>query len=149
MATIRYPDLRQLINSGDIKSALLNISADLEYILFLKLIFEKKINIELIENWTLGRYIHWCILNQLIEEKWHKPLREFNQLRNLLIHQHNALNRVVKWEHYQERTQQLMMKICNFIEETKIRETEDKEMQMELIKHFKREMRKFANIYWN
>ena len=60
---------RKDINEGEYLRALIQISTDLEAIFFDKLFFEKKINSDLIENWTLGRLTNWVFKHNLIDSK--------------------------------------------------------------------------------
>ena len=61
---------RKDINDGEYLRALIQISTDLEALFFDKLLFEKGINHDLMENWTLGKFTNWVIKNNLVEKRF-------------------------------------------------------------------------------
>ena len=111
---------REDINKGDYLRALVQISADLEYLFFWKLFFEKEIKAELIENWTLGRFIEWVCKLNLIDTQYEGLLRDFNQVRNLIIHKRYIIHKTTKDLDKLNFLANLMIKVCDFIDSTPI-----------------------------
>ena len=85
---------RELIESDNLPLAVIQVASDLEHILFKKLHFEKRINPDLMYNWTLGTYINWCIKNELINKDSEPLLKKFNKARNLFVHHRVFYNKI-------------------------------------------------------
>lgn len=111
---------REDINGGEYLRALIQIATDLESLFFDKLFFEKGINPDLIENWTLGRLTDWVIKNQLVEEKYFDLLLDFKEVRNAVAHHrygmYNATNDILRLNFLAR----LMLKVCDFIDATPV-----------------------------
>ena len=113
-------DSRTYIESNNFISAFARISADLEMLLFEKLFFEKSIKAELIEKWSLYTFIQWNIKLDLIEEKWSQILHDFRKLRNKVIHGRVFLINLVKNQEELEEAKNLLLSVCDFIDQTAI-----------------------------
>ena len=111
---------REYLNKEDYMSAFAMASADLESILFQKLLFEKAIKAELMENWSLSTFIRWSIKLELIETKWETLLNDFRKLRNKVIHGRGFLAALVKEPDKLKSAQELLISVCNFIDQVEV-----------------------------
>lgn len=134
---------REDIDKGDYLRALIQLSADLEFLFFGKLLFEKEIKPELIENWTLGRFIDWVCKLNLIDNKHEELLRDFNQVRNTIIHGRYIIHKTTEDLDKLNFLANLMIEVCDFIDSTPI----EKEYIKELEDDYRRISRKMSEKY--
>lgn len=110
---------REALEKDDIFSAILKISADLESLFFHKLFFEKDIAGELLERWTLGKYITWNLKLGLIDSSWADRLKEFNEIRNDVVHERGFIERLKLNPEATKRIKVLLYSMCDFIDQTR------------------------------
>lgn len=121
-------EIKTYIDSGDILSAIIRAATDVEFMLFCKLYFEKRINIELIETWTLGKYIKWCLSLELIDKKWEAVLNKFKNLRNRIVHDRTFFDRLRKSSDT-KKAEELINQVCEFINATEIDKGDEQELE--------------------
>lgn len=115
--------IRDYLDKEDLVAAILRTAVDIEYLLDAKLCLEKEIDFKLMKNWTLGRYIEWATTLNMIDGKWHSDLKTFNTLRNKVAHERGfaeKLDALKEGEEMFEKIKNLVLKLCEFIDETKI-----------------------------
>lgn len=120
---------KEYLESGDIVMALLRTATDLEALLFEKLLFERQIKAELIENWTLGRFVIWNLKHCLVDEKWSQTLKEFNKLRNRFVHHRVFVERLKNNNEQLEKAKKLINSTIDFIEQTEVKYHTDSELE--------------------
>ena len=139
---------REDINKGDYLRALVQISADLEYLFFWKLFFEKEIKTELIENWTLRRFIDWVCKLNLIDIQYEGLLRDFNKVRNGIIHRRYAIHQTTKDLDKLNLLANLMIKVCDFLDSTPIERKQFSQEQEDAYEEVLRKMReKYEKVF--
>ena len=134
---------RKDINEGEYLRALIQISTDLEAIFFDKLFFEKKINSDLIENWTLGRLTNWVFKHNLIDSKHEELIKEFTKIRNAIVHTRYGIHNTTKDLNKLNYLAPLMLKICNFIDNTSV----SRDFNLEIEKKYQEILEKTKNKY--
>lgn len=138
---LHVQDRRELIASGDLIIALLKIAMDLEHLFFYKLYFEKQISLDLIDNWTLGRYIQWSLSLGLVDGKWRKMLNNFSGIRNDIIHDRSYSERIMADKEKQKGLKMLLSSMCDFIEQNEVNAVtglKTQELQKKLFEHFRK-----------
>ena len=111
---------KEYLKSGDLLATILCISADIEFLFFDKLFFEKNINPELMDRWTLGNFIRWNIKSGLIDKKYNKMLKNFRDLRNNCVHRRYYLDNLKENKQQLTDIQDLLKRVMNFIDSTKV-----------------------------
>ena len=135
---------KDYLSSGDLLSAVIRASADIEQILFDKLYFERDISIGLISEFTgLGKYVKWALGLKLIEHKWTSMLNEFTRLRNCMVHQRVFVNRINADPKKIQKVNDLVLKACRFIEQNPVRITFDNEKQDRYNKYSQKQEKRF------
>lgn len=114
-------EARKYLNSEDITIAVLITAADLERVLFLKLVLEKKINPELVDKFMLGRYIEWNTKLGLIDKSHENLLRDFSYIRNRIVHDRFFTKKVASESKVLEYAKKVILDTCDFIDSTKIK----------------------------
>ncbi|MCX6776242.1 MAG: hypothetical protein NT130_05340 [Candidatus Micrarchaeota archaeon] len=114
-------EARKYLNSEDIRVAVLITAADLERVLFLKLVLEKKINPELVDRFMLRRYIEWNTKLGLIDKSHENLLREFNYIRNRTVHERFFTEKVASESKVLEYVKKIILDTCDFIDSTRIK----------------------------
>jgi len=137
---------RDLIDSNT-PLAVLRIAADLEFILFEKLHFEKQINPELMYKWTLGTYIKWCEKNELIDRKWVATLEKFNKIRNLIVHNRTVYNAIKRDSTKERKLREFLHSICNFMEESETKYISNQKLEKTYSQFFDKKDKEFFKIF--
>ena len=121
-------DIRGYLKDKNILLAVIRTACDLEQLLFWKLFYEKDLHPELIDSWTLGRYIDWNLKLGLIDEKYSKLLREFNELRNEVAHHRAYIDNAIKNPQEIEKISKIVEEVVGFIESTSVeKDSQEKE----------------------
>jgi hypothetical protein len=137
---------RELLKQGDVRAAIIATATNLEELLFTKLYFEKGIEPELMERWTLGTYVTWNISLKLVDQKWETLLQKFNRLRNFVAHERFFLERCLKDSKKSERIKHLVASVCDFVDQAVIRYVSSQETEAkywEQMKRFQKKEQKF------
>ena len=132
---------REDVKRGDLLKALLQTSADLELLFFSKLLFEKGIKKDLMNNWTLGRYIEWVSKLELINKKYVKLLKDFNETRNIIVHGRYIIHSIEEYPTKIEYLKNMVISVCDFIDSTPVSHKYDQKMEKDYAK-FSEKMRK-------
>lgn len=125
---------REYLSKGDYMGAFAMASADLESILFQKLLFEKEIKAELMEKWSLSTFIQWNLKLGLIDAKWEPLLNDFRRLRNEIIHKRGYLNGLVKDPERLKQAETLLLSICDFVDQVEVSYVWDPDLEAEYSK---------------
>lgn len=129
-------DQRRYLIDGEILLAILRTAIDLEWVLWAKLFFEKKINPELIDSWTLGKYINWNAKLKLVSKEQENILREFNTLRNKIVHKRIFIDMKLKNTEELEEIKKQVMLVCDFIDSFEI--TSDWDSEKEFTEYYQK-----------
>lgn len=116
---IYVESMKELVKSDkpdDILFVFLRVCGDVEGFLFEKLFWEKEIEMELIENWTLGRLIEWNYKLDLINEESNKFLQDFCFLRNQMFHERLMFVRAKESNELLECIKNATIKAIDFLE---------------------------------
>ena len=89
------PKAKELLKNGEYRSTIIELSASLEDILFLKMFFEYGRDINSMKTWTLGKYVAELERHNSLNKTRMKSLKQFVNLRNVIIHNRNALITIV------------------------------------------------------
>jgi len=139
--------IREDIKKGESLRALIQIATDLDAIFFDKLFFEKKINPNLISGWTLGRKIDWVFGHDLIDKKYEQLIRDFNKVRNAIVHSRYGMYNAVKDSEKSNFLTNLMIQMCDFIDNTYIKKDYDKGISDKEIKISGRIRKKYEDAF--
>lgn len=139
--------IREDVEKGEYSRALLQASADLEFSFFSKLLFEKGIKSSLMRNWTLGKYIEWICELELIDKKYEQLLRDFNELRNLVVHRRYTIHNVVKNLDEVSYLANIIIAVCDFIDSFSVTYKSNKELETEYSKLDKKLDEKYGRIF--
>ncbi len=142
-------DTREAIQTGELLKALLQTSADLELLFFSKLLFEKGIKKNLMKNWTLGRYFEWVSKLGLIDKKYNKLLKDFNETRNMIVHGRYIIHSIEKYPRKIQYLKNLLLAVCNFIDATPVTYTYDQGMEEEYARFSEKMRRKYDRFIAN
>jgi hypothetical protein len=139
--------IREDVTKGEYLNALLQASADLEFLFFSKLLLEKRIKSNLIKNWTLSRYIDWvCELN-LIDKKYEQLLRDFGELRNLMVHTRYSFPKISKDQSKLNFLAQIILAICDFIDSSPVKYRSSWKLEKEYSEAFQKIEEKYERIF--
>lgn len=126
---------RDFLKSGDMLASIIYTSADLEALLFEKLFFERDIHEDLINNWTLGRYITWNLKLDTINEKYKQLLNDFNRLRNNAVHRRYYIDWLSGNPEELEKVKKILKRTLDFIGKTGSKYKMDYEKEMRYSKY--------------
>lgn len=143
---IMTESIRKALDEHKYLEALLQTSASLENLFFMKLLFEKGIKEELMNSWTLSRYIDWVEKMDLLDKKYLPLLRKFNQMRNCVAHTGFALPRIQNNLEKSQTLSNLILEVCDFIDSYSI-QYRDIELDNEYSKFSKRTDTKFKKLF--
>lgn len=138
--------IREDIHKGEYLRALLQASADLEFLFFQKLLFEKDIKSDLIKNWTLGKYIDWICKLELVDKKYEQLLRDFNELRNIIVHRRYTIHNVAKDLDKLNFLANIIIAICDFIDSSHVIYKPNQKLETEYSKFDKTLEEKYERI---
>ncbi len=139
--------IREDVSKGEYLRALLQASADLEELFFSKLLFERGIKSSLMRNWTLGKYIEWICELELIDKKSEQLLRDFNELRNLIVHRRYTIHNVVKNLDELKFLANIIIAVCDFIDSFSVIYKPNKELETEYSKLDKKLEEKYGRAF--
>jgi len=126
------PDkVREDIGKGEVLKALLTAAADLEFFFFSKLFFEKGIKSKLMKNWTLGTYIKWVKEYDMINKEETAVLEDFNELRNLIVHNRSAFQNIEKNTKELDFVKKMILAVCDFLQDNPVEYKSDIDVEKE------------------
>ncbi len=137
---------RKDIKNKNYLKALLQASADLEHLFFSKLLFEKNLKSSLIGNWTLGKYIEWVSKSDLIDNKHISLLKDFNIIRNLIVHDRHSIDKIENDSNKLNSLINILLSICDFIDSTTIKYKLNNELEKEYNIFFERTDKKYGKL---
>lgn len=140
---------RDYIERNELFRALMKASADLELLFFSKLLFEKGIKHDLMNNWTLGRFIEWVSKLGLINKKDAKLLTDFNSTRNMIVHSRNIMESIEQYPEKVTYLKNMILAVCDFIDVTPISYEHNQAMEDEYGKNAKKMREKYENFIAN
>jgi hypothetical protein len=111
---------RSNLDSDDTMLAILRASADLERLFFYKLYFEGGTSLDVMERWTLGKYIDEARKLNFIEQDSYAFLKKFSKLRNDVVHISYLIDRIENDQELLEKVKALIIQVCDFTDKTRI-----------------------------
>ena len=141
--------IRYDVEGAELLRALLQTSADLELLFFSKLLFEKGIKKGLMNNWTLGRYIEWVSELELIDKKYVKLLKDFNNTRNMIVHGRYIIHNIEQNPKKVKYLKNMIIAVCDFIDSVSVFHEYDKTMEKEYVKFSEKMRKKYENFITN
>ncbi|MCK4647772.1 hypothetical protein KAT24_02485 [Candidatus Pacearchaeota archaeon] len=111
---------REYLENQNFLMAMIKCATDLEQLLFEKLFFERKIKQKLMSGWTLRKYIDWTIGLELVDKKYESLLREFNWIRNKIIHNRMFIDTIIKDRRSKELIRDIILSVCKFLDNMRV-----------------------------
>src|SRR6267143_3889131 len=124
------PGYRHLLTSDSL-TAIINLSADLEFFLSTKLFFEKHVPLEKMERWTLGKLVDECIKVDFVNNNRIGLLKDFVELRNRALHWRGILNDIRQNPVAELRLEKMLTEVYDFVEKAEIIYQSDWELERE------------------
>jgi len=139
--------VREDIKKGEYLRALLEASADLEHLFFMKLLFEKCIKSNLMEGWTLGKYIDWVSKMGLLDKKYEQLLKDFNKIRNYVVHERYVMKNINSDLAKLSFLANLIISVCDFIDSYEVQYTYNREIENEYSNFMEKMTKRYENIF--
>ena len=115
------------VKKGDIVTAVIRASTDVETILFSKLFFEKKMDINKSDKTTLGKYIKLAEKQGIFSEDILSLLKEFRDVRNRISHERGYIELMYRDANELRKVKKLLKQIRHFIRQTRIKTDMERE----------------------
>ena len=112
---------------GDMVTAMTMAFTDLELILFSKLFFEKKMDINENDKTTLGKYIKLVEVQGVFSEDMLSLLKEFRDVRNKVSHERGYIELMYRDANESRRVKKLLKHIRHFIRQARIKTDMERE----------------------
>ena len=99
------------------------------------------------ENWTLGKFTNWVIKNNLVEKRFFEILQNFNEVRNAIVHHRYGMYNIMNDINRLNFLTKLMLKICDFIDNTSIERKHDKKSEEKYTKILEKERKRYEKAF--
>ena len=144
---LNMKDVRKEIEEGSFLEGFLRLPCDLEFHLFTKLFFERGIKTKLMNNWTLREYIEWCLEFGLINKEQGFLLKDFNELRNVMVHNRDFMIGIKEDYEKGGNLITLALAVCDFLDKNWVEYKYNKEIEGEYGESIKKLREKYENVF--
>ncbi len=129
MTRFLKPKLMEVyLKKGDIVTAIISASTDLQEILFYKLFFENKTDIKKDDKRTLGQYLHLVERHKLFSDETLVLLNDFKETRDKINHERGYIELLYRDQHEQRRVRKLLKHIKHFIRQARVKTDMEREL---------------------